>query len=190
MATAHLKAIFERLVQDPRYRANLDWGVPRPGHPEGSIRAHIADLEQNLQELRERLSDEDYWKLKLLIHAHDTFKAVAEPDVSIAHPNSHASLAHAFLSEYCDDPDLLAMVQNHDVPFALYKHFRRRHSIDKDRLQALLTTIRDWNLFTDFLIIDGTTEGKSPEPLRWFFAQIRPHVRSQFIDQPGSRSLA
>jgi hypothetical protein len=176
------EAIFDRLVQDRRYRDNLDWGVPRPGHPEGSIRAHIADLERNLDALRPRLSGEDYWKLKLLIHTHDTFKGVAEPDVPIASPNSHASLARAFLSDYCADPDLLAMVQNHDVPFAMYKHFKRKRHLDKARLEALFKAIEDWNLFTAFLIIDGNTAGKSPDPLLWFFGQIRSRVRTQFTD--------
>ena len=31
-------AIFEAITADPRYLANLDWGEPRPGHPEGTVR--------------------------------------------------------------------------------------------------------------------------------------------------------
>ncbi len=91
--------------------ANLTWGELRPRHPEGAVQAHIAEIEPNLEELRSKLTDEDYWNLKLLIHTHDSFKAESEIGVPISHPKSHASLARAFLAEYCDDADPLSMVQ-------------------------------------------------------------------------------
>lgn len=68
------RAVFDAIVADPRYRNNLDWGEARAGHPEGTVRAHIAELERNLEVRRPRLSEIDYWKLKLLIHTHDSFK--------------------------------------------------------------------------------------------------------------------
>src|SRR6185312_3403987 len=95
------KTIFERITSDPRYQRNLDWGEPRPGHPEGTVRAHIAELEGNLENLRPKLSDDDYWKLRLLIHTHDTFKGESREGIAIAAPKSHASLARAFLATYC-----------------------------------------------------------------------------------------
>ncbi len=64
----------------------------------------------NLGVLRPKLSEEEYWKLKLLIHTRDTFKGESQPGVSITDPRSHASLARAFLTTHCDDADLLAMV--------------------------------------------------------------------------------
>jgi hypothetical protein len=60
------RAAFDAIVADPRYQKNLDWGKARPGHPEGTVRKHIAEIEQNLETLGPRLSDEDYWKLKLV----------------------------------------------------------------------------------------------------------------------------
>ena len=57
-------------------------------------------MEPNLETLRPKLSDEDYWKLKLLIHTHDSFKAEAQPGVPISDPRSHASLARTFLATY------------------------------------------------------------------------------------------
>jgi hypothetical protein len=110
------KTVFETIVSDPRYLGNLDWGESRPGHREGTVRAHIEEIENNLEALRDRLSELDYWKLKILIHTHDTFKAEAEPGVGITDPKSHASLARAFLECHCQDADLLAMVQYHDEP--------------------------------------------------------------------------
>ena len=39
-------AICEAILADPCYQGNLDWGKARHGHPEGTVRAHIADLER------------------------------------------------------------------------------------------------------------------------------------------------
>jgi len=171
---------FTAVTQDPRYLANLDWGEARPGHPEGTVRAHIAQVEANLEVLRHKLTDDDYWKLKLLIHTHDTFKAESERGVAITHPKSHASLARVFLATHCPDPELLAMVQYHDEPFALYRQFENKRTWNQERFQALLKGIRDWNLFLAFTIIDGCTPGKSREPLHWFFGQVADQVQSRF----------
>jgi hypothetical protein len=172
---------FNAMTQDPEYLRNLDWGQPRAGHPEGSVREHIAELEQNLESLRSRLSETDYWRLKLLVHSHDTFKAEAEPGAAILAARSHASLARAFLARFCDDPDLLVMVQYHDEPFALWRQFASKGRFNQDRLKALLSTIKDWNLFLAFSIVDGCTNGKSREPLKWLFGQVEGKVRSQFV---------
>src|SRR6516225_8855630 len=114
------QTILDAIIADPRYQRNLDWGKPRRGHPEGTVRAHIAELERNLDRLAPRLSEEEHGKLRLLIHTHDTFKGEAESGVAITDPRSHASLARAFLAGHCDDADLLAMVQYHDEPYALW----------------------------------------------------------------------
>jgi hypothetical protein len=173
-------AIFEAMTADARYVANLDWGEPRPGHPEGTVRAHITELESNLDSWRPLLTDEECWKLKLLIHCHDTFKAESQPGVAITHPRSHASIARSFLATHCDDPDLLAMVQFHDEPFALYRQAEKKGAYDADRFTSLLTAIRDWDLFLAFAIIDGCTAGKSREPLDWLFREVGGKVQSRF----------
>jgi len=171
---------FDAILQDPRYLANLDWGKPRAGHPEGTVRAHIAEIERNLEALRPKLDDVEYSKLKLLIHTHDSFKAEAAPGVAITDPKSHASLARAFLAEFCDDTDLLAMVQYHDEPYALWRQVEHKSSYNAKRFEALLNAIRDWNLFLAFNIIDGCTEGKGRKPLIWLFAEVSGKVESRF----------
>jgi hypothetical protein len=170
----------DAVISDPRYLSNLDWGEARPGHPEGTVRAHLAEIEPNLEVLRPKLTDEDYWKLKLLIHTHDSFKAESKPGVPITDPGSHASLARAFLATHCDDGDLLAMVQYHDEPFALYRQFESKGKYNQERFDALLKAIRDWNLFLAFNIIDGCTAGKSREPLNWLFQEVAGKVESKF----------
>jgi len=173
---------FGALTTDPGYLANLDWGEARPGHPEGSVRAHIAEIEPNLDALRSKLTDEDFWKLKLLIHTHDSFKGESQPGVPITDPKSHASLARTFLATHCEDADLQAMVQYHDEPFALYRQFESKGKYNQDRFNSLLKAIHDWNLFLAFNIIDGCTVGKSREPLQWFFREVAGKVESKFTE--------
>jgi hypothetical protein len=176
------REIFDAVTSDPRYQRNLDWGEVRPGHPEGTIRTHIAELERNVEQLRAKLSETDYWRLKLLIHTHDTFKAEARRGAPVAAPDSHASLARAFLAEFCDDADMLAMVQYHDEPFALWRQFKLKGRLNEERLTTLLTSIRDWNLFLAFNIVDGCTEGKQRCSLRWLFRLVAERVESTFTE--------
>ncbi len=170
--------ILAEIQADQRYLQNIQWGQPRPGHPEGAIRQHIQELEENLKQLRPRISDDDVWKLRILIHIHDTFKPKAQQYVPISHPRSHASLARQFLQDYIDDSDLLAMVQLHDEPYALWHKHKAGRNHDQ-RLDALISAITDWDLFLAFLIIDGCTAGKSREPLVWFFSRIDGRVSSR-----------
>ena len=100
--------------------------------------------------------------------------------MSINDSRSHASIAREFLARFCDDADLLAMVHHHDEPFSLYRHWHYKHKVRVDRLESLIESIHDWNLFSAFLIIDGSTEGKGREPLAWFFSQIEGRVASSF----------
>jgi len=187
------KQTYEAIIADPDYQKNLDWGKPRGGHPEGTVRAHIAELERNLEALKDRhytqtvegkeivgpllISEEDYWKLKILIHTHDSFKAEATKGAAITDPGSHASLAKAFLAKYCDDPILLDIVQYHDEPFALWNQDRHKGSYNKNRMSRLYslgceyphnTNKEAWDLFVAFNIIDSCTEGKDRAPLLWF----------------------
>lgn len=175
---AFYRTALDRLKADGRYQRHLDWGEPRSGHPEGTLRAHIADLERNARQLAPLLSEADGWRLQLLIHAHDTFKPEAAEGAKITDPQSHASLARAFLAEFCPgDTDLLDMVQFHDEPYALWR--QQQHSrLNRARLDALFKWVRDWDLFLAFLIVDGSTEGKGRAPLHWFLGEATRRVQS------------
>lgn len=175
-----MKEIIEKLMADPRYQKNIEYGEPRSGHPEGKVKYHIAELEGNLEKLVSfGVSEEEYWKLKFLIHTHDTFKAESIPDSPIINPDSHASLGKKFASEFIDDEDLLNMIQFHDVNFALWKQFAATGAYDIQRFDDLLNTIQDWNLFLMFIIIDGSTQGKDPDKIRWFIREVRKYRRTR-----------
>src|SRR5258707_655446 len=142
----------------------------------------MAEFDRTLKSLRHNLSERDYWRLRVIIHTHDTFKAEAQPGVPIPAPHSHASLARAFLAEFCDDADMLAMVQYHDEPFALWRQFASKAKFNEDRLTALLTRVHDWNVFLAFNIVDGCTDGKDRESLRWLFQHVGGRVETNFTE--------
>jgi len=169
-----------QVIGDTIYQENIEFGEPRPGHPEGKIKHHIDELLTNLEKLGPRLSPEERSKLLLLVHTHDTFKKDAQRGVPITDPSSHASIAAAFLRKYCTDEDLVSMVQWHDEPFALYRNFSTKGTVNQPRLEALFAKIRDWELFVAFNIIDNATEGKELAPLLWFLDIVNQRGINRF----------
>jgi hypothetical protein len=171
-----MKDLIEKIKADPRYQKNIEFGEPRSGHPEGKIRHHLIDLEENLERLRERgISDEDYWKLKFMIHVHDSFKAEAEEGTPAEHPRNHAMLAREYASQYTNDTDLLNMILYHDENFKLWREYKKNGTYDQKRLLFLLDTIKNWDLFLIFLIIDGCIKGKEYSKLTWFMDEVRKY---------------
>jgi hypothetical protein len=177
-----MQNIVQKLLADERHQKGLEYGEPRSGHPEGKLKFHIADLEANLELLCKRgVSDEEYWKLKFLIQIHDLCKAEAQSGVPTLHPLNHATLAKELAREFTDDPDMLNMIQYHDENYQLWKEYLQTKSYSRERLQTLLGTIKDWDLFLMFIIIDGCTKGKDYEKLGWFINEVRKY-KSTKID--------
>jgi hypothetical protein len=173
-----MKNILEKIKADPLYQKNIEYGEPRPGHPEGTVKNHISDLEANLEKLQRmgRIhSEDDYWKLKFMIHVHDLFKAEAEKHTPTLHPRNHASLARGYASQFTNDTDLLNMIQYHDENYKLWKEYLKNNQYDNERFENLLQTIKDWDLFLLFIIIDGCTKGKDYAKLDWFINEVKEH---------------
>lgn len=160
-------AILSKIIRDPRYLANIKYGKPRRGHGEGTVEAHIEELERNLYALDLEESD-SYWKLSVLIHVHDSFKAEAKRNAPILDPQSHASLAKEFLAEFTDDKDMLTIVQYHDLNYAVYKNWKETGKLNEERMLDALDKIENLNLFLRFCIIDACTDSKGREMITWF----------------------
>lgn len=173
-----MKDVLDKVKRDPRYLRNIEFGEPRSGHPEGMVKFHIRDLENNLELLwrQGRVRDRNaYWKLKFLIHVHDALKAEAKAYTSPHHPKNHAYIARQYASQFTDDEDLLNMIQFHDENYKLWRDYTQTGRYDGKRFRRLLTTIQDWDLFLIFLIIDGCTAGKEYAKLSWFIGEVKKH---------------
>ena len=172
-----MREIIDTIKSHPRYQKNIEYGQPRSGHPEGKVKNHIKALEKNLKKLnkRKKISEEDFWKLKFLIHVHDTFKAEVKKDSLVLHERSHARLAREFAIQFTDDADLLNMLQYHDVNYHLWKEYVETGSYDTEQFQYLLDRVKNWDLFLIFSIIDGCVEGKVYSKIPWFISEVRKH---------------
>jgi hypothetical protein len=50
---------------------------------------------------------------------------------------------------------------------------RRRGRLDESGFEEMMRGIPDPQLFLRFIELDGGTEGKNPEPIRWFREELR-----------------
>jgi hypothetical protein len=162
----------ERAVtSDPVLLEGLRWGRPRSGHPEGSVGAHVAAL----------LTTIDAWgepeprrsELRFVALVHDSLKYRVEDGLPKTGENHHATRARRFAEGYTTDERLLGAIELHDRPYAVWRWLRRTGALDKGALNRLLERIQDPVLFMRFVELDGSTEGKNPEPVRWFRAELQ-----------------
>lgn len=160
-----------RVTEDPELLEGLAWGRPRKAHPEGSIGAHVADL---LERLDERQFDpEERARLRFITLVHDSFKNKVQEWRPRTGENHHAMRARRFAERYTDDEVLLTTIELHDRPYGIWRKMRRTGWLDRRRLRDLMERIDDRDLFLHFVELDGSTEGKKPEPVHWFQQQLR-----------------
>lgn len=168
--------VFWKIVKDGRYLQGLKYGKPRYGHAEGTVLNHVMELEKNLERLQPSLSPEEYWKLRILVHVHDSMKLYSRRDAAIEDPQSHASMAAKFFSEFVADVDLMNMIQYHDEGYALWKQVESRGFYNIPRFQKVVRLIWDVELYLLFTIIDGFTASKETDKIRWYILEVEKEV--------------
>jgi hypothetical protein len=178
-----IRDIISSIQKDSRYQQCIAWGEERKGHKEGTIAAHIEELEKNLEIANQFIENPaDQQILKLLIHTHDTFKLEATPNVPITDPKSHASLAREYLEKRLGETYLSNMLQYHDELYAIWRKSEQKGNIDENRLIKLTEAIKDWDVFMAFTIIDNVTESKVLTPTQWAIDIMKKRVEFK-IDQ-------
>ena len=160
-----------RVADDPELVAGLAWGQPRPGHPEGAVGVHVADLLKTID--GDERSGDERSDLRFLALVHDSFKYRVKEWLPKTGGNHHAARARRFAERYTDEERLLATLELHDRPYNLWRKMRRRGSLDEKAFQAMLDRIPDPELFLRFIELDGSTEGKNPEPIQWFRDELK-----------------
>jgi hypothetical protein len=162
----------ERVVAgDPELLAGLAWGVPRAGHPEGSVARHVADLLQKIDADGE--TGERRRLLRFITLVHDSFKYRVHEWLPKTGANHHAGRARRFAERFTDDERVLATIELHDRPYSLWRKMRRKGSLDDSAFEQMMRRIPDSELFLRFIELDGSTEGKNPEPIEWFRTELR-----------------
>ncbi len=140
------------------------------GHPEGSVGAHVADLLEAIERWGETGRRRE--ELRFLALVHDSLKYEVRQWRPRTGENHHATRARRFAERYTGDERLLATIEQHDRPYNLWRKARRRGRTDEHAFSEMVDRIPDLDLFLRFVELDGSTEGKSHEPIRWLKAEL------------------
>lgn len=163
------------LAADAELQEGLAWGKPRHGHPEGEVGDHVADLLRTIDRWGETGTRRE--ELRLLA-IHDALKYQVSGWRPRTGENHHAMRARRLAERYTDDERLLATIELHDRPYNIWRKGRRKGRVDEQAVDEMLARIPDLDLFLRFVELDGSPEGKNPEPLRWFRGELERRRRS------------
>ena len=155
-----------RVTSDPELLEGLAWGEPRAGHPEGAVGTHVSHLLEALDRSGE--SGERREQLRFMALVHDAFKNQVRERLPRVGENHHAMRARRFAERFIEDEDVLGAIEMHDRPYALWRKMQRRGKLDERGFRRMMRRITDPELFLRFIELDGSTEGKRPEPIEWF----------------------
>ena len=157
-----------RIVADPEWLEGAAWGRPRPGHEEGEVVKHVADVLENID--AGGASGAERERLRLVALVHDVMKHRASGPRRMVNGH-HGVCARRFATRYVEDPGLLDVIEWHDDAYRAWKlgarlgqwrEAERRARRLADRLGDRLP------LYLDFYRADNATGSKSREPLTWF----------------------
>jgi hypothetical protein len=151
-----------QLLGDPRLQAELDWGTPRFGHPEGRVGEHVAAM------LATPSDDPLRGDPRFLALTHDSFKAEVNPNAPWSRDNDHAMCARRFAEPYTSDERLLTTLELHDEPYWIW----RTADAPEQALRPLLKRVPDPELFARFVELDAANEGKDLTFLWWFRREL------------------
>jgi hypothetical protein len=158
------------VTRDPDLLEGLAWGEPRAGHPEGAVAVHVEHLLERLDGWDE--PPDRRAKLRFIALVHDSFKADVWERLPKIGRNHHADRARRFAERYTTDLDVLSAIEHHDRPYNLWRKLKRKGSLDERAFRKMLAEIPDIPLFVRFVELDGSTEGKTPEPIHWFRREL------------------
>jgi hypothetical protein len=159
-----------RVSSDPQLLRGLGWGEPRAGHPEGPVGTHVSHLLETLDASGETGERRDMLRFITLVH--DAFKSQVREALPRLGENHHAMRARRFAARFTDDERVLATIELHDKPYALWRKLQRRGKLDERGFRRMMRRVPDPELFLRFIELDGSTEGKRPEPIEWFRDQL------------------
>lgn len=164
--------IEQRIAADAAWRAGVEWGAPRRGHPEGAVKWHVAEVLANIDRLV--LSATDRNRLRLAALVHDSFKREVDRSAPRVPPNEHGFLAARWLASHVTDERLLALIELHDEGHRAWRaHQLGREEQAAGRISQVVGRMGDEiGLFVAFYWADNRSGDKAPDQLDWFVARL------------------
>ena len=111
-------------------------------------------------------------ELRFLALVHDALKFRVSNWRPKTGENHHAMRARRFAERYTDDERLLSVIELHDLPYNLWRRRPRRRTLDERQIERIIDRVPDLGLFVRFLELDASSEGKNPQPIRWFEEEL------------------
>jgi hypothetical protein len=171
------------ICADPTWRDGAEWGEPRPGHPEGAVKHHIAEVLSNVD--RYSTDPEQRRRLRLIALTHDTFKHLVDMQRDRTGENHHGMIARRFTERFVDDDAaLLDAIELHDEAYNAYSKGARDGRWDKaeERAQRLVDRLgSEVPTYLAFFRCDNETGSKSQDSVAWF---------ADFVSRSASRRRA
>jgi HD superfamily phosphodiesterase len=158
-----------KIVSENRWREGSSWGVPRSGHPEGQVLAHIVAVLANIDSLG--LESGARAKLRVVALLHDTFKGEVNRRRPRVGTNHHATIARKFAEGFIDDPDILEILELHDEAYNSWrlgadkKEWGKAEARGKRLIERLGSR---FGLYMAFYRADNAAGDKNPSQLTWF----------------------
>jgi hypothetical protein len=175
-----------RLVAQPELLEGLAWGTPRAGHPEGAVGTHVSHLLKTLDETGETGERRELLRFMALVH--DSFKYQVRDRLPRVGENHHATRARRFAERFTDDERVLSAIQFHDRPYSLWRKLQRKGKLDERGFNRMMRCVTDPDLFLRFVELDGSTDGKRPEPIAWFREELETRGYLDGAKPPEPRS--
>lgn len=145
-------------------------GDPRPGHPEGAVVHHVAEVLTNVD--RYNGPGEERQRLRIVGSTHDTFKHLVDHSKPRVGENHHGMIARRFTEGFTNDLVVLEIVELHDEAFNAWSMGARdpnRWGEAEERARRLVERLgRSLPLYRRFYRCDNETGTKSQECLGWF----------------------
>lgn len=157
------------ITSDPVWIAGCSWGVPRPGHPEGSALAHLYEVLANIDLFALNAPDREQLRFVGLIH--DNFKYRVDRSQARVGENHHAMIARRFAENYTDDVALLDVIELHDEGFKSWLKGNRGGKWDAAEMRGreLIRRLGDsLDFYVRFFKADNATGDKEIESFLWF----------------------
>jgi len=166
-----------KIINDSEFIEGINWGNPRPGHPEGKVLYHIKDVLSFIEP-----TNPWYSELRLIALIHDTFKYKVDNTKHKVGENHHAYIARKFAEKYISDIRLLEIIELHDEAYNIYrsKHF------NKKRYESLIQRLINCDalfLFLEFYRFDNSAGDKTSDDLIWFKQQTLKLRIQSFLDK-------
>jgi len=158
------------ICADPSWREGAEWGEPRPGHPEGAVKHHIAEVLANVD--RYTTGPGQRARLRVVALTHDTFKHLVDIKQPRTGENHHGMIARRFTERFVTgDEGMLEIIEIHDEAFNSYSKGARDGSWPKAEVRAQRLLDRLGPELDDYLVFfrcDNETGSKAQDSLVWF----------------------